>query len=175
MPNQAYTPRNFMQDYIQRCEEAGSPLNRVQTNALEETIASLVQARNKQRKEASQLMDNYTLEKACEKSHYLPRRIIRMVQDYRTEKDESIPLREHPTDTQALELYQDAVALLNASNNLDPFNDNSNRMQGLRACVSGESWKLTYPSFKILHAYLSARDLVKEEEAPLPRRLREKS
>ena len=174
MPSQSYGQQNFMQDYIQRCEEAGSPLNDVQIEALGETIASLVQARNKQYKEsATQLMDNDTLENVCKKSYYSPKKIIWIVQDYRAEKDESIPLREHPTDTQALELYQDAVALLDASNNIDPFTDNSNKVQELRTRISGENWNLTYPSFKILHAYLSARDLV-TKEAPLPKKLRGK-
>ena len=172
MPSQSYGQQNFMQDYIQRCEEAGSPLNDVQTEALEETIASLVQTR-KHNASATQLMDNDTLENVCKRSYYSPKKIIWIVQDYRTEKDESIPLREHPTDTQALELYQDAVALLDASNNIDPFTDNSNKVQELRTRISGENWNLTYPSFKILHAYLSARDLV-TKEAPLPKKLRGK-
>lgn len=176
MEQESYSIKSFQQRLINEYKEVGVPIDPTREGILEEVVSSFEigsreqRNRRKQREiPPDQLMDLELLTEIGDMfqfnlSENLQRVIINYVETYRPTTSSN----EHLTDEVALDLYQNAVDLLDASNNKNPFSDYSKHVETLLSRTGGESHILNYNNFVLLHGYLFASGLI-EEEAPLPK------
>ncbi|MCH8003165.1 MAG: hypothetical protein IH934_00905 [Nanoarchaeota archaeon] len=146
MTPETYDPRRLQRDYIQACIDAGSPLDPVRESILEQTVTNTIQRMGEQHEALDiQLMDRDVLGLVCEELGF-PHSglVIRAVQKYA-----NLDFRKHPTNAQALRLYQKAIGIIDTPDY--PRNVNF-----------GEK------TFRSLHSYLYVMRLVEEKKAPQP-------
>lgn len=183
-----YSTGTFQAAYIQHCNQASVPLNEEQIGALERTIAEFFGVKTKREikelpsidiklttdiKLAMEIMDLELLERVGEQQQYKqPRKVLSVVHNYRAKHSSDAEFHNIPTNADAFELYQQALILINVSSRRDPFSYKSS-LPLLKVLRQQLPYHFNYKIYKILHAYLHEKGLVKEEEPPKARKLRE--